>query len=112
LGVAVGTATEVAVERGDDGVLAVVVVGVAFPLSDAGAAGVGHDHGPDLLEVVEQAVALGRVPDLLGAGVDDELRLHLDVFLGSLTGNRGGACRSWYDELVHDPTSPTSMVIG
>ncbi len=89
--VAISTTAEVSVERGDDGILAGVVVGMTLPLSDARAAGIGHDQGTNLLEVIKDAITLGRIANLLRTRVDDELSLHLDALLVSLAGH---ACRT------------------
>ena len=88
--VAIGTTAEVAVEGGDNGVLACIVVGMALPLTDTWSAGVGHNQRSNLLEVVEDAVTLGGIANLLRTWVDDELTLHLDTLLVSLAGNAGG----------------------
>ena len=91
IGVAVGTAAEVAVKRRHDGVLAVVVVGVAFPLADARAAGVGHYHSAHLSQVVEYAVALSRGANHLRTRVDDKLGAHGYALGQGLTRHRRGA---------------------
>ena len=75
VGRAVVALREVAVVRVDDRVrLAGDALG-ARPLADARAAGVGEHGGADGLEVGEQAVALDRRPDLLGARRDQQLGL-------------------------------------
>ena len=91
VGVAIGAAAEVTVERGHNRVLARVVVGVSLPLSDARTAGIGHDHTANLSEIFEDAVTFRRVADHLRAGVDDQLRLDGNVFGCSLTCHGGRA---------------------
>ncbi len=79
VGIAVGAPTEVAVERGYNGIAAGVVVGVALPLPNTRAAGIGHHHGSDAPEVIEQTIAFGRSLYALGSRTDIELSLHIDV---------------------------------
>ena len=49
------------------------------------------DGGADGLEVGEQAVALDRRPDLLGAWRDQQLDLRRRPFADGLAGDRRGA---------------------
>ena len=74
--VAVVAGREVAVERRDDRVRLALHDVVALPLPDARAARVGEHGRADRLEVGEQAVALDRGAHLLGAGRDQQRRLH------------------------------------
>ena len=57
---------------------------MTLPLSDARAAGIGHDQGTNLLEVIEDTITLGSIANLLRTRVDDELTLYLDALLVSL----------------------------
>ena len=59
VGIAVGTTAEVTVERGDNGVFAVVVIGVSAPLTDARTARIGHDDAANGPQVVKKTVAFG-----------------------------------------------------
>ena len=89
VGVAVVPLREVAVVAVDDRVrLRGVEVG-AVPLADARAAGVGQHRAADRLEVGEEAVALDGGARLLGAGRDQELRLHPQPLGRGLPGDRG-----------------------
>ena len=91
LGVAVVAFGEVAVKAGDDRVGAVGVVGVAGPLSDAGSAGVGQHDPTDVFELLKLSVALYGKADLLRAGSDGKLTLHLQPLLFRLAGQTSGA---------------------
>ena len=88
IGVAISTTAEIAVERSDDGVLALRIVGVAVPLSDTRSASVSHDDCTNALEIVENSIAFGSCANLLATRVDDELSMNVDILLSSLTGNR------------------------
>ena len=59
---------------------------MTLPLSDARTAGIGHDQGSNLLEVIEDSVTLGSIANLLRTRVDDKLTLYLDSLLVSLSG--------------------------
>ena len=90
LGRAVVALGEVAVVRVDDRVR---LPGDALgprPLADARPARVGEHRRTDRLEVGEQAVALDRRPDLLGAGRDQQLGLGGQPLRRRLAGDRRG----------------------
>jgi hypothetical protein len=42
---------EVAVKRGNDGVSSLRIIAMAFPLADAGAAGIGHHYATDISKI-------------------------------------------------------------
>ena len=92
LRIAVGALREIAVEARDDGVRTLVVVGLALPLADAGAAGVGHHGRARLAKRVQDAVALGRRADLRAARDDEQLCLRLQARIqrGARHGGRPG----------------------
>ena len=68
---------KVAVEGRDDGVLAVRVIDVTRPLSDAGTAGIGEDHAANFFELGDEAIALDGVANLLTTGCDGEFGVRL-----------------------------------
>ena len=63
--VTISTAAKVSVERGNDGILARIIIGMTLPLSDARTAGIGHDEGSNLLEIIEDTITLGCIANLL-----------------------------------------------
>ena len=63
--VTISTAAEVSVERGNNGILARIIIGMTLPLSDARTAGIGHDEGSNLLEIIKDAITLGCIANLL-----------------------------------------------
>jgi hypothetical protein len=73
--IAIVALAEVPVVGVDDRVLLALRHVVAFPLADAGAAGVREHEASDGLEVAHLTVALDRLVDLLGTRCDPELRL-------------------------------------
>ena len=90
--IAVSPLREIAVEGGDDGIrLAFLLLRhLALPLADAGAAGVGHNHGTCLAQHRQQAVAFGRGLDGLAARVDYDLCLRLQARCKRFARHRGG----------------------
>ena len=82
--VAVVALGEVAVEGGDDGVLALGVIAVAGPLPDAGTAGVGQHHPAHVFKRFELTIAGHREAHLLRAGGDGELAFDLELLVHSL----------------------------
>ena len=66
---------------------------MTLPLSDARAAGIGHDQGTNLLEVIEDTITLGSIANLLRTRVDDELPLYLNALLVSLACHTGCTCK-------------------
>jgi hypothetical protein len=74
-----------------DRVRAFHVVHVTSPLTDTGAAGIGHHNTTDFFKVFQQSVALGRVANQLGTRCDSKLCFHINTLLGSLTCQR---CRT------------------
>ena len=70
--IAVRTFGKVAVEGGDDRVLPHRVVRMTFPLTDARTAGICHDHGADLHEVIHHSVSFGSGANLFGTRIDDQ----------------------------------------
>ncbi|KWX82150.1 hypothetical protein AXF24_12460 [Streptococcus pneumoniae] len=64
IGVSIGSFGKITIEGGDDGVLTGIVVGMAFPLTDARAAGIGHNRCTQLFEKRHHTVALGCNPSL------------------------------------------------
>ena len=63
--ITIGTTAEVSIKRGNDSILASIIFCMTLPLSDARTAGVGHDKSSNLLEVIEDAITLGSIANLL-----------------------------------------------
>ncbi len=88
---AVVAAGEIPVEGADDRIrLALHAVG-ALPLADAGAAGVRQHRAAQLLEGLQESVALHRVIDALGTRRDEEGGLRFQPRLQPLLRDVGGA---------------------
>ena len=100
VGAAVVALGEVAVVRGDDHVDVVGADVVALPLADARAAGVGEHRRADRFEVGEQAVALDGGAHPLGAGSDEQRRLHAQPLAAAWRASDAVRVMSSYDELV------------
>ena len=66
---------------------------MSFPLTNARSAGIGHDECSNAPEVFKNAIALGGESDLFRPRVDDELPLHLYVFLVCLTSHRSSSAQ-------------------
>ena len=77
--IAVRTFGKVTVEGGDDRVLPRRVVRMTFPLTDARTAGICHDHGADLHEVIHHSVSFGSSADLLGTRIDNQRGSHTQI---------------------------------
>lgn len=77
--IAVRTFGKVAVEGGDDRVLPHRVVRMTFPLTDARTAGICHDHGADLHEVIHHSVSFGSGANLFGTRIDDQRGSHTQI---------------------------------
>ena len=91
--ITIGTTSEITIETGNNGILAVVIVSVTFPLSDTWSAGVSHDDCSYLTEVIENTISFSRILNLLRTRIDDKLSLYLEVFLSSLTGYACCTCK-------------------
>ena len=63
--IAIGTAAEVSVEGCHYGILPVVIIGMAVPLSDTRTASICHDNTSDRLQVIDYAVTLCSIVNLL-----------------------------------------------
>ena len=66
---------------------------MAVPLSDAGSAGVGHNHSADGLEVVDEPIAARGEVNLFRARIDDELSLGLQSLSLCLAGYGSSFCK-------------------
>lgn len=86
-GVAVVSASEVTVVRGDDRVGLTLLDVASVPLTNARTAGVGKDDTAELLEGLELAITLDGSANLLRTGSDSESSLGLDAVVEGITGN-------------------------
>ncbi len=81
---------EVAVKGSDDRVGSIGVVGVACPLADTRATGIGQDYTADFLESLKLSIPCNGEAELFGTGGYRKFRLNFKAFLSGLPSD--GSC--------------------